>query len=382
MAHPPKTATASRWSLTAPEGQGVTFVELFFDLVFVFALTQVTIMVAHDLTWSGVGHGVLVFWMIWWAWTQFTWALNPADTDHGVIRIGTLFATAVVFIMAISVGTAFEDGGAWFVVPYAIVRILGIGLYLMVGRENAAMVKVVRQFGLLSMLGLACAVAGGFMEPELRVWFWLAAIFLDILAAAIGGGQDGWNLHAPHFAERHGLFVIIALGESLIAAGVGAVNLRTPEMLPVAIGAVLLICLLWWSYFGWLNSALEHSFGKLKGAVQAATARDMYSLLHFPMLLGVIGLAVAIEEMMKHPADPVHTETIIAFGTGLVLFCGSAALSHLRGVKKLLWVRMICLVAIGVALAMVGHPHPTVVLGIGIVGIGTLVLAESRSTRA
>ena len=123
-------------SLHAPDEQPVTFVELFFDLVFVFAVTQITASTAHDLTWPGAARSVLLFWLIWWAWTQFTWSLNPADTLHRAVRAITLTATLVAFVMAASVPRAFADDALWFAIPYVVVRALGLWLQVAVDRER------------------------------------------------------------------------------------------------------------------------------------------------------------------------------------------------------------------------------------------------------
>ena len=153
----------------APEEQSVTFVELFFDLVFVFALTQITSFAAHNLDAEGVLRATVMFWLIWWGWTQWTWALNAADTEHGLIRIGTLVATAIAFIMAVSVGDAFEgDGGLWFIVPYILVRTLGLALYARVAAERDGQLAAVQAFALLSLLGLAAALIGGLVNEDLR----------------------------------------------------------------------------------------------------------------------------------------------------------------------------------------------------------------------
>jgi low temperature requirement protein LtrA len=256
---------------------------------------------------------------------------------------------------------------------------MGLGLYVWVASEHADLFKAVRVFGLLSILGLVAAIVGGYLDPELRVWFWLGAVVLDLLAALIGGRQEGWNLHPAHFAERHGLFVIIALGESLIAAGVGAVAQRSGDMLYVAIGAVVLSCLLWWSYFGWLKDALEHAFEGRKGPRQSQYARDTYSILHFPILAGVIGIAVAIEEMMAHPTEAVHTETLIAFGVGIVLFAGTGALAYYRGWRNVLSTRVVCLALLVAALFAAGHASPVLILVLGIVAVLVFCLVEARS---
>ena len=110
-------ARSERRSLRASEPQAVTFVELFFDLVFVFAVTQITALTAHDLTVGGVLRSILLFWLIWWAWTQFTWTLNPADTTHTGVRVLTLAATATAFVMATSIAHAFAEDGLWFAIP-------------------------------------------------------------------------------------------------------------------------------------------------------------------------------------------------------------------------------------------------------------------------
>jgi low temperature requirement protein LtrA len=172
----------------SPDDQGVTFIELFFDLVFVFAITELTGYLHHHLDASGVGKSILVFWLVWWAWTQFTWSLNPADTTHPKVRAVTLLATGIAFGMAASVQDAFTDhGGVWFGLPYVAVRLIGLGVYLGVGREDPLLRKAVHLFGSLSLIGLALVVVGSFAGPSARVWWWLGAVVADFVAAGVGG---------------------------------------------------------------------------------------------------------------------------------------------------------------------------------------------------
>jgi len=171
----------------APDAQGVTFVELFFDLVFVFAVTQVTVLTVEDLTVSGVARTVLLFWLIWWAWTQFTWTLNPADTSASSVRAVTLAATATAFVMAASVTRAFGDEALWFVVPYLVVRVIGLALQVRVDLERPD----VRHGAIfwwvgLSSVGLALVLAGGLASTPERYWLWVAAIVADLIAASAG----------------------------------------------------------------------------------------------------------------------------------------------------------------------------------------------------
>ena len=371
----------SRRPAIAPEGQSVTFIELFFDLVFVFAITQVTAQVAHHLDFVGVLQGILVFWMIWWGWTQFTWALNPADTNHGLVRFGTLVATATAFPMALGVGGAFGESGLFFIIPYVLIRAIGLMLYMWVTSEHAEQQRAVRIFGGLSLLGIASAIAGGFAAPELRAWFWLGAVVLDFVAAGIAGDRGTWNLHIPHFAERHGLIVIIALGESLIVAGNGAVSQElTPALFNIAIGAVVLTCILWWTYFGWLKDALEHAF-EAQTSDLGSFGRDVYSFGHFPMVAGIIALAVSIEEMVAHPNDPLHTEVTIMFVAGITLFVGAAAMNQWRANKEFLITRFVCLAALAGVAFFLNHGAILWLLIAGIVALLVITLIEARFHR-
>ena len=124
-------------TVASPHDQSATFVELFFDLVFVFGITQVVGLLHHHLTWAGAGQAILVFWLVWWAWSQFTWALNAADREHPWIELSTLVATAVAFFMAVAVPEAFRGGALWFAVPYIVVRVIGLSIYILVMRPEA-----------------------------------------------------------------------------------------------------------------------------------------------------------------------------------------------------------------------------------------------------
>jgi low temperature requirement protein LtrA len=374
-------APPSRWRLgppyTAPEGQSATFVELFFDLVFVFALTEVTALTLEHLDWSGAARSLLIFWMIWWAWTQWTWALNPSDTEHPVVRVTTLVATAVAFIMAASVGLAFDaDTGLWFAIPYVAVRAIGLAIYLVVASDNDDLLVAVRKFTLASIPGMVVVIVGGFVDADVRGWFFLVAIILDIGATLVAGAEN-WRLHADHFAERHALFVIIALGESLIVVGLLFAGVdRTADVVRVAVGAVVVTCLLWWTYFGWLKDALELQLEREPSSTEGELARDAYSLLHFPLIGGVIGIAIGFEEMVLHPDEHLETAALVALTFGLVLFLGSGAAAWLRAGKQVLLPRLAVLAALVVALVLAQDAQPPVVLAIVAVGVGTIALIE------
>lgn len=364
--------------MRAPRPQGVAFVELFFDLVFVFAVTQLTAQTAHDLTPDGVLRSILVGWLIWWAWTQFTWTLNPADTTRDRVRVLTLAATAAAFVMAASVPRAFTDEALWFAVPYLVVRLLGLGLQVLVEmeRHGADHAAVYRWAG-ASLIGLVLVLIGALVEPGLRSVVWLGAIGADFAAATVAGRAATWDLNVAHLTERHGLFVIIALGESLIVAGAAIAGAQLTSGLVLSVGAAIVVaCLLWWTYFGWLKDALEHHFASAGPDQLGPLARDAFSFAHFPLVCGIVGFAVAVEETVAHPDDPMTGPVLAALGFGVALFVASSALSLWRLGGPVLVVRLAALAVMAVALVMVAAitPPPVVPLGtVAIVLLGIVV---------
>ena len=343
------TESTARPSWVATEPQNVTFVELFFDLVFVFAFTGITGLVREHLTLLGVAHGALVFWLVWWAWTQFTWTLNPADTNHPAVRNITLAATAAAFFMAEAVPAAFAEAGLMFALAYTVVRVLGLGLQLKVASQHDQMPPV-HTFAGISVLGIIAVLAGALVSPPWREWLWLLAIAIDLTAAARAAGGE-WRLHAAHFSERHGLVVIIVLGESLVAAGLGLrVGGNDAASQIVAATAVLLICSLWWLYFGCVKDWLEHGLDDA-GRMRGVFARDVYSLGHVPIVAGVVAIAVAIEEAVAHPGTPLHREVTASLvtGTTLYLFGMAYCIRRTHAVSPASWM-VAALAAAGVVL--------------------------------
>ncbi len=370
-------------ALVSPEDQGATFVELFFDLVFVFAITQVTHYAAHHLDPQGVIRSVLVFWLIWWGWTQFTWALNAADTDHHHVRLATLISTGVAFAMAFSVELAFAEvaGEAlWFSSSYVGVRIFGLVLYYKVVCTNVVHRSAVLTFSAFSLAGLAAVVAGSFFDPALRAWVWLCAVAFDIAAAWFVGNRRVWDLHAEHFAERHGLIVIIALGESLIIAGSALTVGISSAILATGAVAVLLTCLLWWTYFGRVREVLEEQLSLRTGRERALLGRDAYTFWHFPLVSGIVALAVGFEAAF-HPNDYSSGRMATAIGLGLALFLIATAGALWRAVGCVLWNRLLVLTVTLVALAMRASATPIEILGIGCVSLVTVIAIEQLTVR-
>lgn len=282
--------------------------------------------------------------------------------------------------MATAVPHAFEEDAVWFAVPYVVVRILGLVLQLRLNAEGPdADPRGARTWAGLSSVGLALVLAGAFADPSLRVALWTLTIVADIVAAEIAGRAQDWDLHAGHLSERHGLFVIIALGESLIVAGTAvAAEERTAALTGVAILAVVVACLLWWTYFGWLKEALEHGASRANRSQMGPLARDAFSLSHFPLVCGIVGYAVAIEEMVAHPEDPTGAVVAAALGVGVALFVGFSAVSYWRVSGHVLTGRLVIITVMAFALALAAPLPPVWALLVAAAALLVLAILEAR----
>jgi len=302
----------------------VTFVELFFDLVFVFAVTQIVSLLHHDLDLIHVLQAMLIFWLIWWSWQQFAWSLNYVDTTHSGVQLVTLLATVFAFFMAIGIPSAFSNSGLLFAIAYIITRLIGLVFQNRLSGElgNRA---VANRWIYSSLVGLFAVLLGGILGGDLQYLFWILAIVSDLYASTQGVGD--WSLNLEHMAERHGLIVIIALGESLIIAAAGLVDqdLNANHLL-VGAFSVIITCGLWWSYFASVKPEIEKAIEPLSGVEMTVSIRDVYVLAHFPMIAGVIAFALAIEgeilRVISNPKDEILPEIVLSLAIGIGLFMG------------------------------------------------------------
>jgi low temperature requirement protein LtrA len=360
----------------------VTFVELFFDLVFVFCVTQVVTLLHGHMDARSAGSALLVFWLVWWAWTQFTWALNAANTDHPRVQLTTLLATAVAFFLAVGIPRALGEGAIWFAVSYVALRVVGLLVYYWVAWGDPRQRRAVRVFGLFSIGGLAAVLAGGLAGGSAQYAWWSVAIALDLMAAGIGGQLEGWNLHPDHFVERHGLIVIIALGETLIVAASGLTGApSTPTAMATGVLAVAVTCGLWWSYFRHARPAFEHELAAREGRARTRFARDVFSVMHFPMLCGVIAMAAATGEALAHPELPLGRDLRLALGGGAVLFICGTAIATWRATGRVPVVRTVLAPGAAVAVVAVGA-IPGIALGILVAMLLVIAAIEHRQTQA
>jgi low temperature requirement protein LtrA len=342
-----------------PDGEHqVTPLELFFDLVFVFAVTQVTTLLTNDPTWHGVLRGALVLSAVWWAWTGYAWLTSTLDVDEGGVRLAMLAAMAAMLGVALAVPGAFGDDALLFAVSFLVVRILHVALYASVAWNDRDLLRAMLRLAPSELVAATFLLVAVAARGELRIALWLAALAIDYLGPVVAR-MHGWHIAPMHFAERHGLVVLIALGESVIAIGVGAgVGLGVGVLLAALLGAVV-ISALWWLYFDVAALLMRQRLRALHGVEQVRLARDAYSYLHLPLVAGVVYFAFGLETTLHHVHDELKWEATAALGGGLVLYLlGQVALLH-RGTGRIFRRRSLACVAL-LALVPLGRAIPAI----------------------
>jgi low temperature requirement protein LtrA len=318
----------------AREQEQVTSLELFFDLVFVFAFTQVTGLMAEDPTWEGLGRGMLVLSALWFAWTAYAWLTNTINPDEGGVRLAIFAIMAALFIASLGVPHAFGDDAVLFGAAYLFVRGMHIVLYALAARSDPTLTFVVRQLA-PSMLGAGGLVfVAGLVDGDARYALWIAS--LGVPAALLFlRGVDGWRLHPEHFAERHGLIVIIAIGESIVAEGVGLSGQELDaQLLVAAVLAIAVAAALWWTYFDIGFHVAQRRLTALEGAERARMARDSYTYLHLPMVAGIILFALGAKKTLEHVDAPLETVPAVALCGGLALYFAGQIAFRVRNVRS------------------------------------------------
>ena len=271
----------------------VTPLELFFDLVFVFALTQVTALMADQPSAEGVLRGILILSVLWWCWVGYAWLGNAVRADEGVIRLSMFGAMAAMFVLALTIPESFDDlpggltGPVVFAVGYFVVRVAHLLLFLAVSRDDPTLRRQVLRFTPSVILGTSFLLIASQLDGPAQTAIWATALVADYLGTMLAGAS-GWRVNsAGHFAERHGLIIIVALGESIVSIGIGVTEL--PVSWPIVIASALGLALaagLWWAYFDVAALDSEHALAAADGEKRARLARDGYSYLHLPMIAG------------------------------------------------------------------------------------------------
>jgi low temperature requirement protein LtrA len=304
----------------ADQEHQVTPLELFFDLVFVFAITQVTKLLSHDPTWHGVLRGMLVLAALWAAWNGYAWLTSALDVDEGGVRLAILAAMVPMLITALAVPGAFGRDAVLFGVAYALVRFFHLGLSAVVGRDDPDRRGALFRFAPTAIAGALLLVLAGFLHGDARIAMWAAALAIDYLGPAVVGMGGGWHVAPAHFAERFGLIVLIALGESIVAIGVGAGFELTGGVVVAAVLGLGVVSALWWLYF---DVAVIFARGRLmqaSGLDQSRLARDAYNYLHLSLVAGIVLFAFGLKTTIHDVDAELDTVASVALCAGAALY--------------------------------------------------------------
>jgi low temperature requirement protein LtrA len=314
------SSRASLVTAVRREGSRVTTLELFFDLVFVLALTQCTALMAADPTWHGLVRGLLVLAVLWWAWVGYAWLTSVVDPEAGAVRLAIFLAMAAFLVAALSAPDAFGDDALAFACAYAVVRVAHIWLFVIASRDDPGLRRSVTGLGVSTALGTGLLVAASATDGALQSTLWVLALVVDVGAPAFLF-SEGWQLVPGHFAERHGLILIIALGESIVAIGVGSDAVVDLGVVAAATLGIAIAAALWWLYFDVTVWLAERRLSRATpGKEQNELARDAYSLIHFPMVAGIVLAALGLKTTLAHVGDALDTVPAVALVGGVGLY--------------------------------------------------------------
>lgn len=311
----------------------VTTLELLFDLVFVFAFTQVTALMAAEPTVPGALRGLVVLALLWWAWCSYAWLGNQAQADEGLVRATFIVAAMAMFVVALTIPESFDDlpGGLFapfvFAACYAVVRLVHLGCYFVAAEGDAGLRRQLLLTAVPVSAAVILLVVGGALGPPVQTVLWALALVVDYVGIWVTGAS-GWRLpSAGHFAERHGLIVIVALGESLVAIGVGVAQepISTAVIVASVLGLVVAVNL-WWLYFDVVASVAEEVLARVPAHERSRLARDSYTYLHFPIVVSLLFVALGFKKVLEYVSDTsAHTLADPLSGVPLVaLYAGVA----------------------------------------------------------
>ena len=374
----------------------VTPIELFFDLVFVFSLTQVTALMADDLTVRGMVRGLLVLALLWWCWVGYAWLGNVVQADEGVGRLTMFGAMAAMFVMALTVPEAFDDiegglaGPVVLAFAYLAVRLLHLTIFWLAagaGHDYALRGQLLR-FAPSVLGSTALLLVASQLEGRAQTLTWAAVLIVDYVGTILAGAS-GWRLNsASHFAERHGLILIVALGESIVAIGLGVTG--EPISWPVIAAAVLGLTVagcIWWAYFDVVALVAERVLRRAEGEERARMARDSYSYLHLPMITGVILLALGLKKVMEYVADSTHHELsdalevlpLVAMFGGVAMYLLAHVAFRFRNVHSVNVQRVV--VAVLLIALIPGATRMPALAALGLVAAVLIALIVSEATK-
>jgi low temperature requirement protein LtrA len=380
---------APRLTAVLRQTERVTPLELFFDLVFVLALTQSTALMAAEPTWTGLGKGVLVLGVLWWAWVAYAWLTSVLDPQAGGVRIAMFAAMAAFLVVSLCVPDAFGDDAFLFACAYGVVRGAQLALYILASRDNPALRQSVLGLAGGTAIGVSLLFVASGTDGWLQAALWAAALLLD-MGEPFLFGSEGWSLEYPgHFAERHGLIIIIALGESIVAIGVGAGTEVDVGVVAAATLGIGVAAAFWWLYFDVVALLAERDLARLPpGRERNERARDAYSYLHFPLVAGIVLSALGLKKTLDDVGKELDVEIATALLGGAALYLLAHVAIRLRTVGTLSIHRLVCaVILLALIPAAVGLPALVTLAGLAavlfaLIGLEAIHFADSRQRAA
>jgi low temperature requirement protein LtrA len=368
----------SRLGATLREEERVTPLELFFDLIFVLALTQCTALMSHHPSWSGLAQGLLVLGMLWWAWVGYSWLTSLIDPEEGAVRLVIFGAMAALLIVSLCVPEAFGDLALVFALAYGAVRVAHIGLFMLASPDDDALRHSVLGLAASTAIAVTLLVTASLFDGLAQGALWALALLLDMGGPYLFGSR-GWKLVPGHFAERHGLIVIIALGESIVAIGVGAAGALTFGIGVAAVLGVALAAALWWIYFDIVAIVSGRRLVEAEpGQVQNEMARDSYSFLHLPMVAGIVLVALGLKKTIGHFDE--HLDAVPAFALlgGVALYLLGLVAFRYRHVHSINRQRLLLAVVLLILVPVAMEVPAVVALTTANVLLWAMVVYETR----
>ena len=357
--------------------------ELFFDLVFVFALTQVTKLMSDNPDWEGLGRGMLVLALLWWAWGAYAWLTNYIAADEDRERLLMFAAMGAFLVAALAVPHAFDDDALVFAVAYAVARWLHIFIFAE-ANDDVDAGEAIRRLARTALPAPALLIAAAFLEGPPQTLLWVLAIAIDFSGPFVFGVR-GFQVSAGHFAERFALIVIIALGESIVAIAAGLTGELNAGVVGAALLGLVLACALWWAYFDVVALVAESRFRRTEGHERALIARDSYSYLHLPMIAGIVLIALGVKKTIADVDEPLKTIPVVALFGGVALYYAGHVGFRLRNVGSVNRPRLTAILVSLVAIPIGLEVDAILALGVaaaiaaGVIAYETTAYAEARA---
>ena len=353
-----------------------TNLELFLDLVFVFAITQIASLISHHPTGTGTAKGFLIALLVWWQWSQFTWAGSAIDLQRTArTRVLVLGCIPVTLIMTISIPDSFHGSGLWFAGAYLGVQLLVLGMQGSVSLFDPVLRPAFVRYASLASIAPVVVLFGAFTHGNVRVCLWVGAALLNVVGG-LRAASGEWAINSVHFAERHSLFIIISLGEVLVAAGATATELTLDRLTAFAIVvSVSVACMLWWTYFAFIPEVGEHTLRTAHGPARGVLARDLFTFGHFPLVFGIVLYAVVVKHLVPKPEGHLSVDDRWLLAFSVAFFVGGLLSFQFRVVHRLAPERFAAIAAV-VGVCVGGSRLP----GLVVVALIALILGAMQAT--